>query len=63
MPEGVQKHEKSHNFFYKVSWKGKAGVIELPRRTIESAMELAKAQRDRGFKTKLIRVEETEIEF
>ena len=63
MPEGVQKHERPHNFYYKVSWKGKAGAIELARRTIESATELANAQKERGFKTKLIRVEETELDF
>lgn len=67
MPEGVVEYEHDRNVFYRVEWKSKIkdglSVTSLIRRAIESAMELAQDQRRRGFKVKLIRVEETELDF
>lgn len=66
MPEGVQDYELNRNVYYRVQWKNKTKgattVTDLVRRTIESAVELAEAQKKRGFKVHLFRVEETEIE-
>lgn len=67
MPEGIEEYERKSNLYYRVEWKSKIQdllpVTRLTRRTIESAMDLAADQRRRGFKTKLFRVEETEIDF
>ena len=64
MPEGVQEYESGAHTYYKVSWKSKLnGVTTVVRRDPKSAMNLAEDQRKRGFKTKLFRVEETELDF
>jgi hypothetical protein len=69
VPEGVQEYESGKTVFYRVEWKskqrvsGEYQVISLVRRTIQTAMNLAEEQKKRGFKTKLIRVEETELDF
>lgn len=67
MPEGVQPYECSTAVHYRVEWKSKikdaVSVTSLVRRDIRTAMDLAADQRRRGFKTKLIRVEETELDF
>lgn len=64
MPEGVQGYESGRNVYWRISWKSKVnGVTSVTRRDPKSAIDLAEEQRRRGFKTKLVRVEETELDF
>lgn len=66
MVEGMQPDECTPEVSWEVSWESKLGGIVFPsveRRDQGTAIALAREQRAAGFKTKLRRVEKTEIDF
>lgn len=64
-PELPKPDECTPIVSWKVQWVSKQGRMNEPifRRSQADAIDLARLQRAAGFKTKLFRVEETEIDF
>jgi hypothetical protein len=63
-PELPKEDECTPEVSFKVQWHSPvAGASEVVRRDYGAAIDLARLQRAAGFKTRLKRVEETEIDF